>query len=81
MNNETYRQLLTKREAAIAYNEGLKAAVYVLERAEKLSSEGRRYLLQKLKKQIAESEPEYTAQLNRYASWDLRAETFLKRLM
>ncbi len=81
MNHEAHRQLLTKREAAIAYNEGLKTAAHLLEIAETLTSEGRRYLLEELKKRIAENEPEYMAQLRRYASWDLRAENFRKRLM
>ncbi len=70
MNDETYRQLLTEREAAIAYNEGLKAAVYILERAEKLSPEGRRYLLEELKKQIADSEMACTARIWRCDSSD-----------
>ncbi len=81
MNEDSYKELLTERTAAIAYNEGLKTAAYLLEIAEKLSPEGRRYLLKELKKQIAENEPEYMAQLNRYVSWDLRAEIFQNRSM
>ena len=68
MNEDSYKGLLTEAEAAIAYNEGLKTAVYVLERAEKLSPEGRRYLLKELKKQIVENEAEYTARLLRRVS-------------
>jgi hypothetical protein len=60
MNHEAYNQLLNEREAAMAYNEGLKATVYLLEIAEKLTPEGRRYLLQELKKQIVESEMAWT---------------------
>jgi hypothetical protein len=63
MNHEAYNQLLNEREAAMAYNEGLKAAVYLLEIAEKLSHEGRRYLLQELKKQIIESEMAWTEEI------------------
>jgi len=40
----------------IAFNMGLQSAVFVLERAEKLSFRGRRYLLELLKKNIAESD-------------------------
>jgi hypothetical protein len=35
---------------------GLKTAIYVLEKAEELSAEGRRFLIKELRKQIAESE-------------------------
>ena len=68
MNEDSYKGLLTEAEAAVAYNDGLKTAVYILERAEKLSPEGRRYLLEELKKQIVENEAEYTAQLLRRVS-------------
>jgi hypothetical protein len=70
MNEDSYNELLTEKEAAIAYNEGLKAAVYVLERAEKLSPEGRRYLLEELKKQIADNEMAFTARILRWDSSD-----------
>lgn len=56
MYTETYLQILTEREATLAFNMGLQTAVFVLEKAEELSAEGRRYLLEELKRQIAESE-------------------------
>jgi hypothetical protein len=63
MRNETYQDLLTEREANMIFNRGLKAAVFVLEMAEWLSPEGRRHLLESLKKKIAENEGYYTARL------------------
>ena len=56
MTNEIDLQSLTEREFNIAFNMGLEAAVFVLEKAEELSSEGRRHLLDGLKKQIEDSE-------------------------
>ena len=41
---------------ALSFNMGLKTAVSVLEMAEELSPEGRRFLLEELRKQIAVSE-------------------------
>ena len=40
----------------MAFNIGLQTAIYVLEKAEKLTAESRRFLLEELRKQIAESE-------------------------
>jgi hypothetical protein len=68
MNEDSYKGLLTERELAKAFNEGLRTAAYLLEIAEKLSPEGRRYLLEELKKQIVENEAEYTARLLRRVS-------------
>ena len=63
MRNETYQDLLTKREANMIFNRGLSAAVFVLEMGEWLSPEGHRQLLASLKKKIAESEGYHTARL------------------
>ena len=41
-----------KEEAKMAFNMGLQTALYVLEKAEELSPEGRKYLIEELKKQI-----------------------------
>ena len=49
-------QIETTRETTIAFNMGLQTAIYVLEKAETLSAEGRRYLIEELKKQIDHSE-------------------------
>jgi hypothetical protein len=49
-------QIETTRETTIAFNMGLQTAIYVLEKAEALSAEGRRYLIEELKKQIENSE-------------------------
>jgi len=59
MAEEIYLQALTGREFNIAFNMGLEAAVFVLEKAEELSPEGRRHLLDELKKQIEDSETEH----------------------
>ncbi len=58
MDEEIYPQSLTEREFTIAFNMGLEAAVFVLEKAEHLSPEGRRCLIEGLKKQIGDSEEE-----------------------
>lgn len=49
-------QIETTRETTMAFNMGLQTAIYVLEKAEALSAEGRRYLIEELKKQIDHSE-------------------------
>lgn len=49
-------QIETTRETTMAFNMGLQTAIYVLEKAEALSAEGRRYLIEELKKQIENSE-------------------------
>ena len=53
---ETYAQIQTERETAMAFNMGLQTAIYVLEKAEELSAEGRRFLIEELRRQIANSE-------------------------
>ena len=45
-----------EKETNLAFNMGLQTAIYVLEKAEALSAEGRRYLIEELKKQIGNSE-------------------------
>jgi len=56
MHTETYAQIQTEREMAIVFNMGLQTAVYVLEKAEELSAEGREFLLEELRKQISNRE-------------------------
>ena len=56
MNAEFYAQMQTDREASMAFNMGLQTAVYVLEKAEELSADGRRFLIEELKKKITNSE-------------------------
>jgi hypothetical protein len=63
MFDETYMDLLSEREAAMAFNMGLKTAIYILEMAEELSPEGRIYLVDQLKKQVADSEVDYAVEL------------------
>jgi hypothetical protein len=46
----------TEKETTMAFNMGLQTAIYVLEKAETLSAEGRRLLIEELKKQITCSE-------------------------
>ena len=65
MREEIYRQLLRERSETIAFNMGLHTAIHVLEAVEKLSPEGRKYLIEELKQQIADSEAEYTVYLLR----------------
>ena len=45
-----------EKETNLAFNMGLQTAIYVLEKAETLSAEGRKYLIEELKKQITCSE-------------------------
>ena len=49
-------RILTEKEAVMAFNMGLQTAIYVLERAEELSPEERRFLIEKLRRQIANTE-------------------------
>ena len=56
MKHDTNWKVLKEEEVNIAFNMGLQSAVYVLEKAERLSPRGRRYLLELLKKNIAESD-------------------------
>jgi hypothetical protein len=55
MHVETYLPILAEEEATMAFNMGLQTEVYVLEKAEELSAEGRRFLIEELRKQIARS--------------------------
>ncbi len=63
MEYETNLRLLTIRDINRIFNMGLQSAVSVLEMSEKLSPEGRKYLLELLKKNISENEQVDTAQL------------------
>ena len=63
MSKETYSDLLTEREVAMAFNMRLKSAIYILESAEDSSPEGRKYLIDELKRQIAGSEVDCTLKL------------------
>ena len=45
MHAEICLQILAEEEAPMAFNMGLETAVYVLERAEALSADGRKFLL------------------------------------
>ncbi len=63
MEYETNLRLLTIRDINRVFNMGLQSAVSVLEMSEKLSPEGRKYLLELLKKSILENEQVDTAQL------------------
>jgi hypothetical protein len=56
MKHDTNWKVLKEKEVNISFNMGLEMAVFVLEMAEGLSSGGRKHLLDKLKKNIAESD-------------------------
>jgi len=56
MKRYTNWKVLKEKEVKMAFNMGLRSAVYVLEKAEKLSPRGLRYLKDELKKNIAESD-------------------------
>ena len=70
MEHENCQQLLTEREVSMVFNMGLQSALFVLEKAERLSSEGRKYLIGEMKKYIAESEIDYTLQLLDFISYN-----------
>jgi hypothetical protein len=57
MKHDTNWKVLKEKEVKMAFNMGLRSAVNVLEKAEKLSPRGLRYLTDELKKNIAESNP------------------------
>ena len=52
---ESDQPIPTEKEVIMAFNMGLQTAIYVLEKAEELSDEGRRFLIEELKKQIERS--------------------------
>ena len=60
MQHDTNWNVLKEEEVTIAFNMGLEMALFVLEMAEDLSPEGRKHLIDELKKNIAESEGGYT---------------------
>ncbi len=65
MKDDSYRQLLTKREAAMAYNRGLKKGIYVLEKAVGLTIEEHKRLVQALRAEIIKRETDCTLELLR----------------
>jgi len=56
--------LKEKEVKKMAFNMGLQSAVYVLEKAERLSPRGLRYLKDELKKNIAESDLNLPSNIN-----------------
>ena len=56
MKNDTNGQVSKEKGISISFNMGSEMAVFVLEMAEQLSPEGRKHLLESLKKNIGESE-------------------------
>ena len=56
MKHDAKWKVLKEKEVKMAFNMGLCSGVYVLEKAERLSPIGRRYLLESLKKNIEESD-------------------------
>ena len=57
MKYDTNWKVLKEKEVKMVFNMGLQSAVYVLEKAERLSPRGLRYLTDELKKNIAKSNP------------------------
>jgi hypothetical protein len=60
MKHYTDWKILKEKEVNMAFNMGVQSAVFILEKAERLSPAGRRYLIDELKKNIAESDGSYT---------------------
>ena len=56
MQIELAQQILKEREVSIAFNMGLQTALYILEKADELSTDGRRFLVDELRKQIEKNE-------------------------
>ena len=56
MKHDTNWKVLKEKEVKMAFNMGLQSAVFVLEKAEGLSPEGRKSIIDELKKNIAESD-------------------------
>ena len=56
MHTEPYPQILTEREIAVFFNVVFHTAICEMEKAEELSAEGRKSLLEEFRKQIVESE-------------------------
>jgi hypothetical protein len=71
MKHYTNWKVLKEKEVNIAFNMGLQSAVYVLEKAEKLSPRGLRYLKDELKKNIVESDGGNTKRLLECISYNL----------
>jgi hypothetical protein len=56
MKHYTDWKVLKEKEVNMAFNMGARSAVFVLEKAERLSLGGRKHLIDELKKNIAESD-------------------------
>ena len=56
MEHDIKWKVLKEKEINIAFNMGLESAVFVLEMTEGISSEGRKCLIDELKKNISQSE-------------------------
>ena len=61
MKHDTNWKVLKEEEVNIAFNMGLRSAVFVLEKAQRLSSEGRKHLINELKKNLVENGGIYPA--------------------
>ena len=59
MDNETLKHLLALREVNKALIDGLRAAVYFLDKVEEISAERRRSMIESLNGLIAQSEAVY----------------------
>ena len=55
MRDDVTQKTYTVDDIYAAYNMGLEWAVFILEEAEELTPKGRRYLIERLKMDIAES--------------------------
>jgi len=63
MKHDTNWKVLKEKEVNISFNMGLEMAVFVLEMAEGLSPEGRKHLIDELKKNIEQNGGSYPAQV------------------
>lgn len=68
MKHDFNWKALKEEEVTISYNMGLEMAVFVLEMAEGLSPEGRKHLLDLLKKNISKGNGRYKSCLTEYIS-------------
>ena len=64
MGHDTNWMALKEKEMNIAFNMWLESAVFVLEMTEGISSEGRKYLINELKKNISRNGGIYPDQLS-----------------
>ena len=66
MNTETFKHLLALREVNKTLIDGLKAAVYFLDKVEKIMEEQRKPMIKSLNGLIAQSEAVYGEALTRH---------------